>query len=425
MIRFGLYGSGWRAEFFARCAAILPERFELAGVVTRNPEKASFYKEKFGANVYNTIEELLNMEAPDFIVLSIAADVVTDEAVKLATRGIPILMETPAPVELYEKLPPKAMVQVAEQYFLRPVQQAHLAYIRSGKIGTPTEARVSLTNDYHAVSLIRKYLDVGFENVRVRAFSANVTGMPGYGRESRATKEEIVTSTHTIACLEFESGKVGIFDFEDNQHRSFIRTHTIQIKGEKGEIYNKHIKRMLSYDTAIESDFVRKNLGEDENVEGFGLYGIYADGDWVYKNPYANSRLTDDEIAVARTLELMAEAISFEQTPQATLNLDKISSEHTPQATSNLDKISSEHTPQAASNLDKISSEHTPQAASPTLNSDKILDTDSPTALLSISENHGFYPFAEAAQDHYIAQLIRQAAVSGETLQSTTHVWAR
>jgi len=33
---FGLYGSGWRAEFFLRVAKALHERFTVAGVVTTN-----------------------------------------------------------------------------------------------------------------------------------------------------------------------------------------------------------------------------------------------------------------------------------------------------------------------------------------------------------------------------------------------------
>ncbi|MFD8418773.1 hypothetical protein ACFV2J_05360, partial [Streptomyces sp. NPDC059668] len=34
-IRFGIVGSGWRADFFARLARLLPERLEVAGVVWR------------------------------------------------------------------------------------------------------------------------------------------------------------------------------------------------------------------------------------------------------------------------------------------------------------------------------------------------------------------------------------------------------
>ena len=33
--RFGLVGSGWRAEFFRKLAGLLPQELELAGVAVR------------------------------------------------------------------------------------------------------------------------------------------------------------------------------------------------------------------------------------------------------------------------------------------------------------------------------------------------------------------------------------------------------
>ena len=38
-IRFGYVGSGWRAEFFWRITHALPERFAVAGVVSRRAER--------------------------------------------------------------------------------------------------------------------------------------------------------------------------------------------------------------------------------------------------------------------------------------------------------------------------------------------------------------------------------------------------
>lgn len=46
MIRFGLVGGGWRAEFFTRIAREMPETFTFVGVVQRDFAKA----QAFGAN---------------------------------------------------------------------------------------------------------------------------------------------------------------------------------------------------------------------------------------------------------------------------------------------------------------------------------------------------------------------------------------
>jgi hypothetical protein len=42
------------------------------------------------------------------------------------------------------------------------------------------------------------------------------------------------------------------------------------------------------------------------NLEGYYHKGIVAGGEWVYRNPFAPGRLTDDEIAVATCLDKMA-----------------------------------------------------------------------------------------------------------------------
>ena len=45
-IRFGLIGSGWRAEFYIRIAKALPEMFDLAAVMIRSKEKGEAFSEK-------------------------------------------------------------------------------------------------------------------------------------------------------------------------------------------------------------------------------------------------------------------------------------------------------------------------------------------------------------------------------------------
>ena len=39
--RFGIVGSGWRTQFYLRMAALMPDRFAVAGVVTRSAERGA------------------------------------------------------------------------------------------------------------------------------------------------------------------------------------------------------------------------------------------------------------------------------------------------------------------------------------------------------------------------------------------------
>lgn len=311
---FCIIGSGWRAEFFARCAKALPEHFELLGFVTRNAQKADAFLAAYGVPGYESIDLLLARHTPDFVVLSIIPEAMPAVLSTLTRRGLPVLLETPAGASMdallstFAALPQGAKVQVAEQYFLRPVQQAHLRFMETQKLGHIQEARVCMTNDYHSISLLRKYLNVGFENATIRAHQFSVSGYQGYERSGVPAHPEVKTRLHTLAILEFPNG-VAIHDYEDMQHRSFIRTSQVQIKGTRGEICGNTLRYLDENCSPITSAFLRKNLGEDENIEGYGLKGILADGQWVYHNPFPDARLADDEIAVAQCMVRMAQYV--------------------------------------------------------------------------------------------------------------------
>jgi hypothetical protein len=67
------------------------------------------------------------------------------------------------------------------------------------------------------------------------------------------------------------------------------------------------------------------NLGEYGNLEGFALKGILAGEEWIYKNPFAFARLSDDEIGVASCLEKMYQ---YTQTGQDFYSLAEGSQDH-------------------------------------------------------------------------------------------------
>ena len=56
-------------------------------------------------------------------------------------------------------------------------------------------------------------------------------------------------------------------------------------------------------------DLVRRDAGQNGNLEGLYHAGITAGEEWLYRNPFGAARLTDDEIAVATCLVRMAEYV--------------------------------------------------------------------------------------------------------------------
>lgn len=307
---FALYGTGWRADFYLRIAQALPDRFSVCGIITRSPEKAKQYQRTYGIPCYDSLEALLAAEQPAFVVVSVNKSVCAEVALTLARHGLPVLMETPAAHDLatlnqlLADLPADARVQVAEQYPFQPMHAARLSFLKTGKLGAIQHVNLSYTQGYHAIALIRKYLGIGFENADITATSFPVSVTAGSGRTGEPQADQIIEKMQTVAVLNF-GAKTAIFNFENDQHRSWIRSQTIQIKGDRGELYNARIRYLFDYKTPNETDFLRKNLGEDENLEGVDLKGILGDGQWHYRNPYQGSRLADDEIAVATCMDAM------------------------------------------------------------------------------------------------------------------------
>lgn len=306
-------GSGFRAQYFLRIAQALPEQFRISGMVVRDESKGRDMEEQWHVATYRNLEQLLANEQPDFVVLSVSASAAFDYMVELTERGIPVLAETPpAPnldglYQVYDKLVRHgARIQVAEQYQFHPVQEARTAIIQSGQLGSVNQVTVSITQFYHAVSLIRKMLGVRFEEVKIKAMRFESNWVAGPNRSGPPTEDKLVKSERDLAWLDF-GGKLGIYDFTKDQHRSWTRSNHMSIRGERGEIFDNRISIQDASCTQIQSELKRINKGEYENAEGYFLKGIMAGERWVYENPFMPARLYDDEIAIAACLKKMAD----------------------------------------------------------------------------------------------------------------------
>ncbi|MEK3913348.1 Gfo/Idh/MocA family protein [Paenibacillus sp. FSL H7-0331] len=305
-------GSGFRAQYFLRIAQALPEQFRISGMVVRDESKGRAMEDQWHVATYRSLEQLLANEQPDFVVLSVSSSAAFDYMVQLSERGIPVLAETPpAPnleglLQVYDKLIRQgARIQVAEQYQFHPIQEARSTIIQSGQLGSVNQVTVSISQFYHAVSLIRKMLGVQYEQVKIKAMRFESNWVAGPNRSGPPTEDKLVKSERDLAWLDF-GGKLGIYDFTKDQHRSWTRSNHMSIRGERGEIFDNRISIQDPSCTQIQSELKRINKGEYENAEGYFLKGIMAGERWVYENPFMPARLYDDEIAIAACLSKMA-----------------------------------------------------------------------------------------------------------------------
>lgn len=308
--RFAIVGGGWRAEFYLRVAAALPDRFGVTGLLTRDASRRAALGSGFAVTTPSTLDDLLAAD-PDFVVVATPWPVTPDLLRELTGRGVAALAETPpAPdVEGLRALAPLAntgRIQVAEQYQYQPMHAARLSIARSGRLGRVSQARVSAAHGYHGVDLIRRLLELDREPLTITAhrFVSPIVASPD--RAGPPTEERVVESDQVLAFLD-AGDRLGVYDFTPDQYFSWIRASRVLVRGDRGELNGKEVRTLLDHRTPAVGELIRHDAGHDGNLEGFHHKGITLGDEWLYRNPFVPARLSDDEIAVATCLARMGE----------------------------------------------------------------------------------------------------------------------
>jgi hypothetical protein len=211
---------------------------------------------------------------------------------------------------MHERLADRgALVQVAEQYQFQPLHMARQRIIEDGWLGDVTQATISISQTYHAVSLMRKLLGIRYENAIIRGTRFESPIVAGPDRTGPPREKKVITEPRDMAWLDF-GGKLGIYDFAKDQHRSWIRSNHVSVRGVRGELFDRRLNMLADFETPVHLELRRIQSGEEENMEGHHLQGYLAGEHWVYRNPFIPARLYDDELAMATCLQRMAEYIA-------------------------------------------------------------------------------------------------------------------
>lgn len=306
--RYAIVGTGWRSSVYLRLAYLLPEVFEVTGVVARRPESAERVTREFGVPAFRTVEELLAAGRPDFVVLSVPWPVTPELTRLLVAADVPVLAETPPAPDLkgmqalWSDVGASGLVQVAEQYPLMPLHAARLALTREGLVGTPGSVHVSSTHLYHVVALMRGLLGVGIgpTTVDARAFSAPLVDpiTPAGWTHDREPKP----ARTILATVDFGGDRMGLYDFTDNQWWNPVRPDHLTVRGSTGEIHDDTAIRMIDDTTAVTSRIERTVTGIGMNYEGADLVHLSFDGRVVVRNRFPGAALSDDDLGTADLL---------------------------------------------------------------------------------------------------------------------------
>lgn len=313
-IRFALIGGGWRAEFYARIARAMPNLFEVTGVLLRSAQKEAYWADEYRVPAFCTLDALVGTR-PDFYVLCIGKPDIADFLCEMMRRGLPVLCETP-PAVTEENLhtiwqlsrQTQTPVLVAEQYFHQPFYACWAEAIRRGMIGEVSNLSVSAVHEYHAVSLIRRFLQTGFENATLCGKRFHFPVRKTDSRQGMCIDGTSTSAQRDVLTFEFESGRVAFFDFSPVQYHSYIRTRHFSVQGDRGEIDDLCIRTINAQNEPAVGVQQRLDLGVYNNLE-WSHFGIAVNGEFLYKSPFPKARINDDEIAVAACVEDMGQCL--------------------------------------------------------------------------------------------------------------------
>ncbi|WP_203568458.1 Gfo/Idh/MocA family protein [Aestuariimicrobium ganziense] len=310
----GVLGTGWRAEYFLRIASLLPERFTVAGILTRSEESAERAAARWAVPTTTDWDEFVGQAEYDWVVVSVPWDAAPVLTRRFVERGTPVLCETPpAPDldglrQLWADLGPDAPVQVAEQYVHQPHHAARIAVARSGLLGRIGHATFSSAHGYHGVSLLRAALGVGFDPVSVTAMNFDDPVLKVRGRDDWPDEIESAVALRVIATLRW-GDRIGIHDFNGEQYTSPIRRRHVHLTGERGELFDDEVVHVVGPGQVAHGRLHREQAGVDGDLEGHFLRSITLGERVVYRSEFGRARLNDDELAVARVMAGMDEFV--------------------------------------------------------------------------------------------------------------------
>jgi predicted dehydrogenase len=276
-IRYIVVGSGWRSLFYHRIAKAYPERFRLTAMVCRTEEKAGKMREEYGIHAVTSDEEAIGTK-PDFVVVAVNKASIFSVTEKWVKKGYPVLCETPAALNLEDlrelwrlKTEEGAKIQVAEQYFLYPSFDAGIRTVKAGYLGDPYAVDLSAVHDYHGASLIRRYLDIGFENVTISGKRYEFPVEETDSRYGAVTDGSVTLRNRDRLTLEFEKGKAAFYDFGGVQYHSMIRGRHVRVQGQRGELDDDILRYVdeahKPHEKKIEAEYDKsRNLSQDETA---------------------------------------------------------------------------------------------------------------------------------------------------------------
>jgi predicted dehydrogenase len=228
-IRIAIIGTGKRSfGFYGNILRDLPG-VQLVSVWGRSTDSARRLGESLGVPWYTDLDKLTSETTPQIGIVSVAYSANGEAGLMAVEHGLHVLLETPIAHKLSEAdaiinaaRQRNLKIEIAEQFYRRPLEQIKLALIASGLFGrVHTSFNDFAGHGYHGVSVMRSYLGFDAKPVRVTGAVRDYSLESYYSRLAKNFEPRNETQEHGI--IEFDDGRLGIFHWTNVAYDSPLR----------------------------------------------------------------------------------------------------------------------------------------------------------------------------------------------------------
>ena len=323
-VRFAIVGASARSEYlYGRLLTTLSDQVDLVAVWGRSEAGARSLGQKFRVPWFTDLERLIREAAPQAAVVSVKAEANAEIGLRVIDLGLHALLETPIAQKLAEadRIIQRASergvkVEVAEQYYRRPIEQLKLALLAAGTFGRVLVAENDfMGHAYHGVSLIRSY--VGFDTPieSASAFFQSFAVAPHHAWIVKAVAQRREEWQHGV--IRFADGRLGIFNWSSLAYDSSLRWwRSTSFFAERGMAIGDRLT-VLSEDgrdpQRVEVERRFHNVG---GMETLSELVAHTNPEVSWLNPFRAYYMDDEMIAAASAVTSLVRAIQEDIAPE-------------------------------------------------------------------------------------------------------------
>jgi predicted dehydrogenase len=323
-IRFAIVGTGKRSDYlYAPLLNILEEDLEFVGVWGRSESKARALGEKYHVPWFTDLDHLQHALEPEAVIVSVANAANGEVGRQVVELGLHALLETPiasslsdADAIIREAAARNLKVEVAEQYYRRPIERLKRKLIEAGVFGRILVAcNDFMGHGYHGMSLIRSY--VGFDEpvISVNAVSAMFSVAPHYSWISQTTGER--NEEWQQATLHFANGALGFFNWSSLAYDSALRwQRSTGFFAEGGMARDDRLTTLTPDGKDPQPIGIRRFFHNVGGMETLTELVALTSPEIVWRNPFRAYYMDDEMIAVADCLMSLVNAIREDKSPE-------------------------------------------------------------------------------------------------------------